>query len=168
MIKLRNSAVAFLFNEDKVLLLKRAASMQIAPNKWSGVGGHLKESEINSPLTACYREICEETGIKEENIFDLELKYVIYRMDRNEIRQHYIYFGKTNKTEVINTTEGDLHWILIKDLLNKDYTMTFKKMLEHFTETGQKDNCVYAGIVVNDNERLNINWSILEDTAKLN
>ena len=89
-------------------------------------------------------------------------------MSRNEIRQHYIYFGNTNKIEVVDSTEGKLHWILKNDLLHKDYTTTFEKMLKHYMSTGQKNNFIYCGIVVNDNEQLNINWSILEDTERLN
>jgi len=165
---LSSSAVAFLFNNDKVLLLKRAASRTIAPNVWSGIGGHFEESEINTPLIACYREVLEETGIEDKDIFNLELKYVVLRMARNEIRQHYVYFGKTNKTDIIETKEGDLHWVLIDDMLNRDFTMTFKLMLEHFTSIGNKNNLIYAGVVLINNGRLNINWTVLEDTEKLN
>ena len=168
MLTLRSSAVAFLNNGNKILLLKRASTRSIAPNVWSGVGGHLEECEINKPMTACYREIFEETGIKECEILDLQMKYIILRMSDEELRINYIYFGITNVTTVINTKEGKLHWIPVEDMLKREFTKTFAIMLAHYMTIGKNDNCLYSGVVVDDNGKLKINWSILENTEKLN
>ena len=168
MITLSSSAVAFLSNDNKILLLKRASSRSIAPNVWSGVGGHMEEREINTPMIACYREIFEETGIERSKILSLKMKYIIIRMSDNEIRIIYVYFGETNMTTIINTKEGKLHWILEEDILKREFTMTFEIMLKHYIAIGKNDNYLYTGVVVDDNEKLKINWSIMKNTEKLN
>ncbi|HBK85283.1 MAG TPA: hypothetical protein DDZ53_04545, partial [Firmicutes bacterium] len=111
MITLRNGVTAFLHNNGEYLLMKRADNRKIAPGVWSGVGGHMEQSEINDPLTACYREIEEETGISRDKISSLKLLYIITRRSKDEIRQSYIYFGETAQEEVIQTDEGNLFWI---------------------------------------------------------
>jgi hypothetical protein len=50
----------------------------------------------------------------------LKLRYIIIRLYKNIIRQNYIYFGKTDVKEYIDTAEGTLHWVLEKDLLHKE------------------------------------------------
>ena len=71
MIILRNSVCAFLRNNGKYLLMKRAENRVFNPGFWSGVGGHMEPKEINDPLSACYREIEEETGIIKDYYFSL-------------------------------------------------------------------------------------------------
>lgn len=163
MITLRNSAVAFLRNKDMYLLMKRADSRSIAPGLWSGVGGHMEPHEISDPLSACYREIEEETGITKESISSLELLYIITRRYKNELRQNYVYFGKTSKTEVIQTREGELFWIIESEFLNRTYTQTFNAMLKHYLNRNKDDRLIYVGVAENDNGILRMNWSCCED-----
>ena len=161
-IILQNSSGAFLKNENSYLLLKRSPNRTIAPNLWSCVGGHMENHEMNDPLEACFREIEEETGIKKSNIFDLTLRYIIIRQYKNIIRQNYIYFGRTDKTEIIDTEEGELFWINEKDLLKKEFTKTFTEMMKHYLESkiGKK---IYVGVAGKELNNLKMNWSLLED-----
>jgi len=163
MVTLLNGVAAFLQNNGKYLLMKRADNRSIAPNVWSGVGGHMEQSEINDPLSACYREITEETGIDRSNIVFLELLYIIIRRSKDEIRQNYIYFGETSQTDVIQTGEGELFWIFEKELLDREYTKTFAAMLEHNIRRNQHDCAVYVGVAENNNGKLRMNWSQCED-----
>ncbi len=165
MTVLRNSVGAFLQNEDKVLLLKRSEHKKIAPSVWSGVGGHMEKDEINDPLSACYREILEETGIAKEEIYDLKLKYVIirYRFTDNEIRQSYVYFGKTSKKETIQTDEGVLHWISKEEMLNRTFSDTFAEMLKHHSTQQNGSDDRFVGVAENKNGALNMNWALLKD-----
>jgi len=114
-IILRNSVAAFLRNKSKYLLMKRAENRIFNPGFWSGVGGHLEPQEINDPFSACFREIEEEAGICKNDIESLELLYVITRRNKDEIRQSYIYFGETSRTDVIQTDEGTLFWKMKKN-----------------------------------------------------
>ncbi|MDR1687781.1 MAG: NUDIX domain-containing protein [Clostridiales bacterium] len=169
MIILRNAVAAFLQNSGNFLLMKRAPEREIAPGLWSGVGGHMEPREINNPLAAVYREIEEETGITRAEIPLLELRYIITRRIGNEIRQTYIYFGETTQTEVIQTREGELHWIKRGDLLKREFSKTFTAMLEHYlaTDKGEKgENAVYAGVAFGNNGKLQINWVRCDDFEK--
>ena len=162
-ILLRNSVAAFLSNNGKYLLMKRSESRAYIPGYWSGVGGHMEPQEINDPQSACYREIEEETGIGKTEIPSLDLLYIIIRRGKDEIRQSYIYFGETSKTEVIQTDEDSLFWIDEKEFLAREYTKTFAAMLEHYTKRLRDDRAVYVGAAENDNGRLRMNWSRCED-----
>ena len=166
MITLRNGVAAFLHNNGKYLLMKRAETRSIAPGVWSGVGGHIEPDELNEPLTACYREIKEETGIIHDNIDSLDLLYIITRRSNDEIRQSYIYFGETKQNEITQTDEGDLFWISETKLLNRKYTKTFTAMLEHYTKRNQNDRAVYVGVAENDNGKLEMKWAKCEDFEK--
>jgi len=163
MIILRNGVAAFLKNDGKYLLMKRAENRAYNPGFWSGVGGHMEPREINDPCRACYREIEEETGIAESKINSLELLYIIIRRSRDEIRQNYIYFGETAQTGVIQTDEGKLFWIPADELLNREYTKTFAAMLEHYVKRDKHDRAVYVGVAENDGGKLRMNWSKCED-----
>ena len=163
MIRLRNAVTAFLRNNGKYLLLKRADTREIAPGVWSGVGGHVEPNEINDPLTACYREAEEETGITRDDIESLELLYILTRRSKDEIRQIYIYFGDTNKTEVKQTEEGVLYWVYESELLNREYTKILAAMLEHYMVRNQDDHAVYVGVADNNDGKLRMNWSRCED-----
>jgi 8-oxo-dGTP diphosphatase len=163
MITLKNYVAAFLRNDDKYLLMKRADNRKINPGFWSGVGGHIEPHEINNPLSACYREIEEESGIYRDKIASLDLLYIITRRSKSEIRQNYIYFGKTNISDVIQTDEGVLFWIPSGELLEREYTVTYAVMLEHYIKRNPNDRAVYVGIAGDNDGALKMNWSICED-----
>ena len=162
-IFLQNSAGAFLKNNGKYLLMLRDSNREIAPNIWSCIGGHMETCELNDPMKTCLREIMEETGIPQENIYNLKLRYIIIRQYRNIIRQNYIYFGETNITELIETNEGTLHWIPENELLDKEYTKTYMEMMKHYTKTPDPENRIVIGIAGKQDNGLRMNWSIMED-----
>jgi 8-oxo-dGTP diphosphatase len=163
MITLRNVVAAFLRHNGKYLLMKRADDRPIAPGFWSGVGGHMEPRELNDPLGACYREIEEETGIDKNNIGALELLYVIMRRNKDEIHQSYVYFGETAQTEVVQTSEGELHWVPENELTDRAYTKTFAAMLEHYTKREPGDRAVYVGVADGEDGELQMTWSRCED-----
>jgi 8-oxo-dGTP diphosphatase len=162
-ISLENGSGAFLKNNGKYLLMKRSAEKKISPNVWSCVGGHMEQNEINNPLDACLREIWEETGIKKENIVNMELRYIIIRRLKNIIRQNYIYFGETNTNKFIDTDEGKLYWIKEEDLLDREYTQTYAAMMEHYIKNKEKQEKIIVGIAGNINGKLKMKWSMVED-----
>ena len=161
MITLKNYAVAFLRNGDKYLLIKRADNRKINPGIWSGIGGHIEPHEINTPLEACYREIEEETGITHDKISSLDLQYIITRRSGSEIRQSYIYFGKTDVIDLAQTDEGVLFWVPNDGLLNHEYTTTYTSMLEHYAKRKPSDTAIYVGVAENADSDLRMNWSLL-------
>ena len=162
-IILQNGAGAFLKNDGKYLLMLRSSNREIAPNVWSCIGGHMETYELNDPMETCLREIKEETGISKENIFDLELRYIIIRQYKNIIRQNYIYFGETNVTTLLETNEGTLYWISENELLKKEYTKTYMEMIRHYILTPDPNGKPIIGVAGKHSGKLKMSWAILED-----
>ncbi|MGE5654953.1 MAG: NUDIX domain-containing protein [Bacillota bacterium] len=163
MIRLQHGAAAFLKRDGHYLLMKRSPERKIAPNVWSCVGGHMEPQELNDPLAACLREIHEETGISQDHIFNLELRYLIIRRAKDVIRQNYIYFGATDVSELTATNEGTLHWIPESELLDREFTQTFAAMLDHYIHTPAPQRRIVVGTAESRAGRLQMGWSTVED-----
>lgn len=82
--KLRNMTAVYLFREGKLLMLYRVGSRVVAPS-WCGVGGHFEQAELNDPRACALRELREETGLTEESLEELRLRYITLRMKNGEI-----------------------------------------------------------------------------------
>lgn len=163
MITIRYFAIAFISNNGKLLMMNRNGRSKIATNLWAPVGGHIEDGEHNRPLDACKREIYEETGVQENEIANLELKYIVLRKRHNEIRIQYVYFGETMKTELIECDEGSLHWIN-KDLISGlDVTFTTQEIWKKHLENSNLDNKIQVGVVDENNEIPFMQWSGIED-----
>ncbi len=158
MIRMRIMTGAYLINDNKLLMLKRSKERALASNLWTGIGGHVEASEQNSPEESCLREIFEETGIKSKEIKQFELRYILIRRSKDEIRQHYIYFGNISKINFINSDEGTLHWINLSNVLNLEMPLTVKHMLLHFLNN-LKEQSVFVG-TINQSKMV---WSCLSE-----
>ncbi|WP_168124085.1 NUDIX domain-containing protein [Paenibacillus sp. HB172176] len=143
----RLMATAFLFNNDKILMMKRSADRKLAPGIWTGIGGHIEPDEMNSSEYACVREVHEETGIERDQISDLSLRYILLRQKENELREQFVYFGKTSKQELGQTEEGELHWIDIQLTKTLEMPMIIYEMLNHYFQNGIKNDETYIGIL---------------------
>jgi 8-oxo-dGTP diphosphatase len=138
MYTLRLIAVAMLLYEDELLMMKRSPKRTISPGQWAGIGGHLEPSEIGNPQAACLREVMEETGLGPENIENLELRYIVTRLNGSDLRQQFVYVGRSNTKEVTDSDEGELHWIQLGDILNRDIPYVYRSLLEHWLQHGHK------------------------------
>jgi 8-oxo-dGTP diphosphatase len=114
-------------------------------------------------LDTCLREIWEETGIQKENIFDLELRYIIIRRLKNIVRQNYIYFGETSAGKFVGTDKGKLYWIEEDELLDKGYTQAYTAMMQHYINNKDKQEKIFVGIAGKTNGKLRINRSMVGD-----
>ena len=156
------AAGAFLKRDGHYLLMKRSPDKKIAPGVWSNVGGRMELQDKGDPLTACYREVFEETGIPAGRIYNLILRYIIIRKAGDIIRQNYVYFGETDMAEFIDTDEGTLHWVPEEELLNREYTQTFAAMMRHYLYTPVDDRVV-VGVAENNAGSLHMSWAVVED-----
>ncbi|MEN8098420.1 MAG: NUDIX domain-containing protein [Chloroflexota bacterium] len=163
MIRTRLMSVAFLLNGDRILFMRRSLNAELLPGMWASIGGHLEVEEINDPRAACLREIKEETGLTENDVVDLLLKYVVLRRKGNEIRIQYIYFGSTHTEDVGTTEEGELHWIQIDKAFELDMSATSRFILEHYTRLGSKTDCVYVGTIDVEHDKPVVRWAALRD-----
>lgn len=139
-MKCRMMAAAMLFHEDKLLMMKRSMSRTLNPGMWAAVGGHLEPEELSRPRDACLREIAEETGFADDEIEELTLRYILLRNNQGELRQQFIYSGIVKRTNFVDTDEGELYWIPIEEVLDRDIPYIFRAALEHYFREGPRDH----------------------------
>ncbi|MBN1877040.1 MAG: NUDIX domain-containing protein [Anaerolineae bacterium] len=163
MIRTRLLAVAFLINDNRLLLMKRSPRAKLFPGRWAPIGGHLEADEMNNPRAACLREIHEETGLTDNHLVDLSLRYIVHRRRAYEIRTQYMYFGFTNEDRVGQTDEGELHWVPFDQIMDLDVSATTRFALEYYTQVGSQTACVYVGTVDARDGKPVINWGVLRD-----
>jgi 8-oxo-dGTP diphosphatase len=159
MVTLRLMTNAFILNEDKILLMKRANHKKIAPGLWTGVGGHIEAEEANDPKSSCIREVIEETGLKESDILDLRLLYIVNRMKEDEIRQQYIFFGRTLSSEVVSNDEGELHWIDKSEILDLEMPLTIRYTLEHYLNIKESQVIHIGTMTKSENKSADMVWT---------
>lgn len=150
-------------NNQDFLLMKRSLDRKFAPGIWAGVGGHREPHEINIPEVACLREIFEETGIAEKDIENLNLKYIILRRSKDEIRVQYVYFGVSKTREILQTDEGELFWINRSELFDRELSATTRSALNHYLDFGGSSEEIIVGTVRAENNKPIMNWCSVQD-----
>ncbi len=145
-MKLRNMTSIYLLCGDEMLLLYRRGS-RVANNTYiSSAGGHFEADELNDPRRCMLRELKEELTLEEAQLEDLRLRYVTQRLKNGELRQIYYYFARmADKSLVKESSEGELEWFKLKDILSLPMPVTAKQMLEHYLALGQFTDELYAG-----------------------
>ena len=119
-VKLRLMTAVYLMKDNRFLLLYRQGG-KVVNNVYTGsAGGHLEEGEIHDPRACVLREIREELSLTEEQIEDLELRYIALRYTKGEIRQNFYYFAKlsSDAPEEISSNEGILRWVDFEEALS--------------------------------------------------
>ncbi|WP_193726842.1 NUDIX domain-containing protein [Paenibacillus guangzhouensis] len=162
-MEIRQMSTAFLFNEDKVLLMKKESSKLTNQPFWTGLGGHMESDELNYPIKACFREIYEESGIKATEINELKLRYILIRIKHDEIRQQFVYFGKTIRTQYVTSDEGELYWKDIEELKELHTSKIIEFMLEHYQNNINKTEIMIGTITIDQDENPKMQWSELKD-----
>ncbi|MCY9514584.1 NUDIX domain-containing protein [Paenibacillus apiarius] len=162
-MRIREMATAFLFHQDRILMMKKPESRICPTEFWSGVGGHLEPGELNHPLKACLREIEEETGLQAKELRDIRLRYILLRQTETEIRQQYVYFASADHPNVVSSAEGDVYWIYPQALSQLRMSAIIAKMLEHYAlHTAEPD--IYVGTMsVTPVGKPIVQWSVLKD-----
>jgi len=169
-MKLRQMAVAFLFNDKQEVLFlqKKTNSSTFLSGSKVPIGGHMEVKEINTPYHACIREVKEETGLTENQLNNLRLRYIVHRMRNNsEIRIQYVYFGSVSaNSDLLESDEGELSWVNQQDMIHQAVTATTKEIMKHYMEIGKSTNKVYVGTMKSLNGEPGIAWGVLEDWEK--
>ncbi|MDH4129332.1 MAG: NUDIX domain-containing protein [Spirochaetota bacterium] len=106
---------SFLWDGEKILILKRSEKVGNHRGKWAGISGHLDES---TPLKQAYKEIFEETTIKEHSLTLIkEGNYVeVYDVFKgNEITWQIYPFLFRVETDInieLDWEHDDMKWIV--------------------------------------------------------
>lgn len=151
---LRNMTSIYLICDDKMLLLFRQGS-RVVNDVWVGsAGGHFEESELNNPKACVLRELEEELGIFEEQLQNLELKYISLRRTKGEIRQNYYYFAELPNGICMDlvSNEGQLQWFSMDEVNTLKMPFTSQFVIKHYLEIGRYNHQIYGGIA--DKEKL--------------
>ncbi|MFC7681749.1 NUDIX domain-containing protein [Paenibacillus sp. GCM10028914] len=164
-MEIRQMATAFLINDDKVLMMKKARSKLFDFEFWGGIGGHLEYDELNFPMKASYREIEEETGIKKSDIINFKLKYILIENSSGEIRQQYVYFGETKRMNFISSDEGELYWIHKNELMNLHTSKIIKFTIEHYLENPNLEDILVGTITANHDLTPLLQWVTTKETV---
>lgn len=162
-MEIRQMATAFIFNENKVLMMKKNRSSFVQFPFWSGLGGHIEADERNEPKRACVREIFEESGIEEHELEELKLKYILLRVKEEEIRQQFVYFGRTSRNHVISSDEGELHWVEKEHILQLPLSKIIHFTIEHYFMNPARSEITIGTISRDGEDNPYMQWSELKD-----
>ena len=147
--RLRNMTGLYLRQGDRLLLLYRIGSKVIADSYTAAAGGHFEKEELNDAKSCVLRELYEETGLTEQDIDNLSLRYVTIRLKDDELRQNYYFFADLKDSgKVITSNEGNLKWFQMRDLLEAPPEMPYTAhyVVKHYIEIGKDTDALYAGI----------------------
>ena len=151
--KLRNMAGLYLRHGNQLLLLYRIGSRVIADSYTASAGGHFEKEELSDAKACALRELYEETGLTEQDIDNLSLRYVTIRLKNGELRQNYYFFADLiDNMKEITSNEGNLKWFQMEELLENppDMPFTARYVVKHYAEIGKDTNVIYAGIATED------------------
>ena len=143
---LRNMTSVYLLGEKGILCLYRIGS-RIADKLYVGAaGGHFEKEELSDPKACVLREMREELGLLPEDVEDMKLRYVTYRLKNGEIRQNYYFFARLATDRMLHSTEGTLRWVKHEEFYDLSMPVSAKHMILHYLKTGRFDDVIYAGI----------------------
>lgn len=145
---LRNMTSIYLYDDnDRMLMLYRIGSRAIKDSYIGTAGGHMESEEINDPKSCVLRELKEEVGLTENDIENIELRYICLRNKLGEIRQNYYFFGRLKNPKVkLESKEGNLKWFNYDEIKTLDMPHTAKYMINHYIDIGRFDKKLYIGI----------------------
>ena len=148
---LRNMTSIYLQRDGKFLLLYRIGSKVIGNSYTGTAGGHFEPSELNDAKACVLRELREETGLTEEDITNISMRYITLRLKNGEVRQNYYFFAELKEeVEELSSNEGELHWFSAEEMRELPMPHSAKYMILHYLEEGRHTNLLYGGTTKED------------------
>ena len=150
-MNLRPMTAVYLTRGDKILLLYRIGS-RVVGNSYTGTaGGHIEADEYRDPKACVLRELQEETGLTEDALTGLRLRYITMRNKNGEIRQNYYYFAALKDgCDPAGSSEGRLEWHDMNALGGLPMPVTARHVVDHYLAVGRYDSNLYGGITTAD------------------
>jgi 8-oxo-dGTP diphosphatase len=104
--------LVFLFDGERVLLIKGAPTKRLWANKFNGIGGHIERGE--DALTAARRELAEETGLSAHRLWLCGTVMIDTGQDIGI--GLYVFKGEDPQGTLESSREGELFWEDAKDV----------------------------------------------------
>ena len=147
LMHLRPMTAIYLTCGEKILLLYRIGSRVVGNSYTGAAGGHIEAEEYRDPRACVLRELQEETGLTEDALDHLALRYITMRSKNGEIRQNYYYFAELKAGfDVNDSNEGRLEWHDMNALEHLPMPVTARHVVDHYLATGRFTDVIYGGI----------------------
>ena len=148
---LRPMTAIYLTRGEEILLLYRRGSRVVGNSYTGAAGGHMEPDEIRSAKACVLRELVEETGLTEDALDGLTMRYVTMRLKNGEIRENYYFFAALRDGVTPSASnEGDLTWFNLCDLDNLPMPVTAQNVLQHYVAKGRFDQLLYGGVTTSE------------------
>lgn len=139
--------VVFLLDRknSRVLLLKRAAWKEFAPNQFTGIGGKVDSGEENDIKSSLLRELEEETKITAADFANLTCNAeLLVQRAGGEYSVIFYFVADAVDAEKISLecNEGDLGWYSYSEFANLDFIPSTGVLMEHLVK-GERVMGVY-------------------------
>ena len=136
---------------EKILLLYRIGSRVVGNSYTGSAGGHIEAEEYRDPRVCMLRELQEETGLTEDSLEGLTLRYITMRRKDGEVRQNYYYFAELKDGISVNdSNEGRLEWHDMNALGDLPMPVTARHVVEHYLAVGRYDDQLYGGVTTEE------------------
>lgn len=148
--------LCFVMSGDDVLLMKRAPTRRVFPNRYNGVGGHIEHDE--TPEEGAKREILEETGLHIEKV----RLCGIHNIDAGEKTGIllFVFLAYTTEREIIgDEREGTLHWIHKDAVQSLDLVEDLPQILPYILSMSPQSPPYFAHVSYDDQDQIQIRLS---------
>jgi len=137
-----------------MLLLKRAAWKQFAPNRWTGPGGKVEPSELGDLDASARRELFEETDLAPAEVSDLHLlRSLSFHHPIEGLVCLLYYIGECDCDRIPACNEGSLAWVHPSLLSSLDLIENTARVLPLLVvDRARRDRRVRCGVAAYDNQ----------------
>jgi len=148
--------LCFVMNGDDVLLMKRASTRRVFPNRYNGVGGHIEHDE--TPEEGAKREIFEETGLHIEKMRLCGIHNIDAGSPTGILL--FVFLAYTSERNTIgDEREGTLHWVHKDMVKSLDLVEDLPQILPYVINMSPQAPPYFAHVSYDSQDRIQIRLS---------
>jgi 8-oxo-dGTP diphosphatase len=133
-------SVSVLRHKDQFLLLQRSPDKPFAPNRWTGLGGHVEMDEYRRLRASALREVQEESGVLPQDIRNFVLRRAVLGSRPFQPFRVILYFtGLLDRFVTPTCPEGTLSWKYQSEFDGLDIIETTRPVLDLLIEDMDSD-----------------------------
>ena len=113
---------------------------EIAPRRWTGLGGHVEPDEFSRLRASALREVYEEAGIAQEDIQNFKLRRALLTNRPSHTLRVILYFTGVLQQPILPfCPEGQLFWLSPNQFNALDIIENTRPVLSCLVEDMQRD-----------------------------